>query len=180
MSTLTAKQNNFFKVILDFYNNNKIYPTINDLKKITDYKSYNTIYKYLTILEKKEYLKYDKKRHQITFINRSLKSNNQMLIPVVDNSNYLNITNNDNLKIIKVSNNSLKSFGIYLNDNLILSDNLVHLNNKFVVIERYKKYNVFKCLKKDNYYYLINDKEELVLENKNLILYKVVSLIRKL
>ncbi|MBQ8891744.1 MAG: hypothetical protein IJ068_02645 [Bacilli bacterium] len=178
MQKITTKQKEFFNIIVNLYNTNGMYPTINDLKKVTNYKSYNTIYKYLSILEKKNCIKYDKNRHQITFINQVLKKSNKILIPTFNNSNYFDIENANDIKTIKVADNNLNSFGIYKEDNLILSNKLNYLNNNFVVMERFKKYKIYKCLKKDNFYYLINDKEEFVIENKKLIAYKVVALIR--
>ena len=44
---LTEKQEVFFKLISDLYKTKKEIPTIGLIKKNSNYKSYNTIYKYL-------------------------------------------------------------------------------------------------------------------------------------
>ena len=44
---LTEKQEMFFNLILNFYKKNKQMPTIHDLMKISNFKSYASIYKYL-------------------------------------------------------------------------------------------------------------------------------------
>ena len=43
---LTEKQEEFFQIIVRYYQDKFLYPSLNDLKKLTNYKSYNTIYKY--------------------------------------------------------------------------------------------------------------------------------------
>ena len=180
MKRLTEKQENFLNLIINFYKVNNVFPTINDLKNITKYKSYNTLYKYLVSLEKKQYLKYDNKRHQILFVNKLIRNNNSILIPFINQDNYLNIISTNNYQTIKVTDNILSNYGIYKNDLLIISNNLSYLNNKFVVINDDNLYKIYKYIKKDGFNYLINNKEEIVIKNMDNINFKVVYLIRNM
>jgi len=180
MKTLTNKQKLFLNLIINYYKINNIFPTINDLKEITNYKSYNTIYKYLNSLEKKNYIKYDSKRNQILFVNKTINQNNSIYIPFINKDDYLNINNSNDYKSIKVNDNYLSKYGIYKDDILIISSDLTYLNNKFVVIKDNYSYKIYKYIKKDKFHYLINNKENLIFENKNIIVYKVISLIRNI
>ena len=180
MKKLTEKQKKFLKLITNFYKVNNIFPTINDLKNISKYKSYNTIYKYIDALVKKNYLTYDNKRKQILFVNKIVNNNNHILIPFIHQDKYLNISYSNKYQVIKVSNNNLSNYGIYKNDYLIVSNNLSHLNNKFVVINDDNIYKLYKYIKKEGFNYLLNNKEEIVIKNMDIISFKVISLIRNM
>ena len=91
---LTKKQEQFFNIILNYYNLNKELPTIGILKKISNYKSYNTIYKYLDQLEKKEFIKFNKKLKKLTYLKSSFYDNLTLTIPIVNTLTYLQIYNN--------------------------------------------------------------------------------------
>jgi len=179
MKKLTVKQENFLNLILNFYNVNKYFPNTSELKKLTNLKSYTALYKYMDALERKNILKYDKKSHQIIAVNRFLKGESFLSIPFLNQDNYLKIKELDNNSfVLRIANNDLKSYGIYLNDLVVIDTNLTYLKNKFVVIKDEDKYKIYKYEKKDSFHYLINDKEELIFENTKIILGKVVSLIR--
>ena len=47
---LTRKQEEFYNLLIKYYEDNLIYPSLLDIKNMTNYKSYNSIYKYLKIL----------------------------------------------------------------------------------------------------------------------------------
>ena len=180
MKRITEYQQRFLELIINYYKVNKIFPTINDLKTISNYKSYNSLYKYIDSLEKKDYIKYDKKRKQITFVNYNIKSDNTFLIPFKENDNYLTLLNSNTYQSLMVHNNKLNSFGIKKDDILVITRDLSHLNNKFVGIYNEFGYEIYKHIKKGEFHYLINDKEELIFENTNIISFKVISLIRKM
>ena len=72
---LTKKQEEFFQIIVRYYQDKFLYPSLNDLKKLTNYKSYNTIYKYLNILETKGYIIYNKEEKKISYIKYSFYNN---------------------------------------------------------------------------------------------------------
>ena len=180
MKKITEKQSLFLELIINYYKVNKILPTIKDLKEITNYKSYNTLYKYLNVLEKKDYIKYDSNRKQVVYINKSIKDDNVILLPFKNQDSNLNIINSNDFKVIKVHDNNLHSYGIYRDDSLVVSNDLSYLNNKFVCIRSEFDYKIYKHIKRDRFHYLINDKEELVYENTNIITFKVVSLIRNM
>ena len=62
---LTKKQELFFKLIVNCYYEEKKYPNLKTLKQKSNYKSYNTIYKYINQLEKKGYKKINSQKEII-------------------------------------------------------------------------------------------------------------------
>ena len=94
---LTRKQEEFYNLLIKYYEDNLIYPSLLDIKNMTNYKSYNSIYKYLKILELKHFLEYNKSSKRITYL---LKINSKTTrVYFLDEDNYIEITNLDN-KII--------------------------------------------------------------------------------
>ncbi|MBR3661184.1 MAG: hypothetical protein IKN63_04745 [Bacilli bacterium] len=181
MKKITDKQQTFLNLIINFYKVNKIFPTIKDLKDLTSFKSYNTIYKYLDALERKNYIIYDKLRKQITYINQTIKTNDIIKIPFINQDNYFNFKNIDKDSfILEIHDNNLKSYGIYLNDQVVVKKELTHIKNKFVVIKNESVYKIYRYEKKGCFHYLVNDKEELIFENTNIIIGKVISLFRNM
>lgn len=182
MQILTNKQIIFFNFLIKFYQENKDFPSLNDIKKITSYKSYNTIYKYLYILETKKFLVYDKQKKKIIFLNTNLTYNKIKLIPFINKNKYISIDNsylNTNQYIAFIMpNNHLQKLGIFKNDILIIEKNTNYLNNKFVLINENNNYNVFKLIKKDGYIHLLNDKNLFFIENTSAVIGKVKLSIR--
>ena len=179
---LTKKQEQFFNIILNYYNLNKELPTIGILKKISNYKSYNTIYKYLDQLEKKEFIKFNKKLKKLTYLKSSFYDNLTLTIPIVNTLTYLQIYNNlpanKSYLAYKVEDNSLKNYLIKKDDILIIEKNSSFYNNHLVLVEVANKYQIFKYVKKDSFVYLYNDKNNFTLANTKIIIGKVISLIR--
>jgi len=58
--TLTKKQENLYKVILDYFKNNGFSPTLEELKEKIKIKSLNTVVYHLSALEKKGYIRRQK------------------------------------------------------------------------------------------------------------------------
>ena len=178
---LTTKQRNFFQLIEEYYKETKTLPNLNILKKLTNYKSYNTIHKYLDKLEDYNYLKYDKERKEIIYLKGY--ENNLHTIPFINKTEFIKININNsnplnNYVALKINNNNLKNMGINRNDILIIEKSKTYLNNKFVLVNIKNKYKVFKYQKKDGFTHLINDKNIIPLINNNPIIGKVILLIR--
>ena len=183
MDNLTKKQEKFYRTINFFIEQNKYLPTIGEIKKITNYKSYNTIHEYIKILIKKNYLTYDQSTKRIGIKNKSYSNNNSIIIPYLNNDNYLKIDksflkDNSNYVCFLNDNSNLKSAGINRHDTLIIEKNLTRLNNKLVLINVNNKYKILKYIKKDGFHHLYNDKENIVIENIDFIIGKVIMLIR--
>ena len=178
---LTKKQEQFFQLIKNYYKTNNILPNLNTIKKISNYKSYNTIYKYLKILESINYLKYDKDKKEITYLMGC--SNKIHTIPFINKKEFIKIEINkldnfSNYVAFQIDDNNLKKLGIIKGDIVITQKNNTYLNNKFVLVNIKNKYKVFKYQKKDGFTHLINDKDIIPIINNNNIIGKVVLLIR--
>ena len=183
MKQLTTKQKLFFNMLIKYLNKNNQFPCLKEIKNITNYKSYNTIYKYINILENKGYLIYDKNKKEITYLKHNFLNDNLYIIPFINENKYIKVNNNNlstnnNYIALEINNNNLKSYGILNKDILIVEKNTSYLNNKFILIYKDYKYQVFKYIKKDGFHQLLNDKNTILLENTNCIIGKVVSLIR--
>lgn len=181
---LTKKQKEFFKLIIKCYQMEKEFPTIGILKKNCTYKSYNTIYKYLIQLEKKDFIKLDNKRKKIIYIKEYLESSPILNIPVINDNRYIEVSNkilksNQEYLAFKLPNNRLNSYLFKCGDILIIEKNLNNLNNKFVLCLINDKYYILKYIKKDGFIHLLNDKEFFILTNTTTLIGKVVSLIRE-
>lgn len=180
---LTKKQEEFLNIITSYYQKKKEFPTIGTLKKISQYKSYNTIKKYLLQLEKKNYLIYDKTNKKIYVPGKFLESHGYYKIPFINEAGYFHIQN-DNLnnkkdyKAYKVKNNDLDSFYIKSKDILIIEKTTNYLNNKIVLANLENKYYLLKYIEKDGFIHLYSDNHDFILTNIENIIGKVILLIR--
>ena len=180
---LTDKQLFFYQLIEDYYKKYNILPNLNILKKISHYKSYNTIYKYIAILEKNNYLKYNYSKKEITYFKGCTDNNQVYKIPYIDQDKYFQIdsnilTKNKDYFVYKVINNNLQHMGIKKNDIVIIEKNKINIYNKYVLINYKNKYSLFKCEKKDEFTRLLNDIKSINIGTTNNIIGFVVLLIR--
>ena len=178
---LTKKQEEFYNLLIKYYEDNLVYPSLLDIKNITNYKSYNSIYKYLKILELKQILEYNKSSKRITY----LKKINSKITRVyfLDENNYIELTNLDNKKeyiAIHAHNNRLTNYCIKNKDILIIEKTLVNIDNKLVLVYLDNKYKVLKYEKKDSFIYLSNDNNSYILTNFDDIIGKVKMVIRNI
>ena len=180
---LTDKQQFFLDLIINYYKETHILPNINTLKKISNYKSYNSIHKYLEVLENKNYLKYDISKKEISYLKGTINKNKIFKIPFINENKYFNIdgsilNNKEDYYIYKIPNNNLKSFGINKNNLVIVEKNKIDIENKLVLIKQKNTYNLYKCEKKDEFIRLINDIKYFNLGTTNTIVGKVVIIIK--
>ena len=181
---LTNKQQIFLNIIIEYFNKYNYFPTLLEIKEIGLYKSYNSIYQYLNILNNKNIIEYDKNKKRITYLNKSYLKDNFIIIPFIDNKESISIDKNlldlnKEYIAFQIKNNYLKSYNIQTNDILIIEKNLNYLNNKFILINYENKLCIYKYIKKDSFINLLNDKEILTIENNLKIIGKVSLLIRK-
>jgi len=180
---LTNKQESFLNLIKNFYLECQDFPSLNDLVNLTNYKSYNTIYKYLTILETKGYLIFDKKRKKITYLKDSFLANDFFHIPFINKKDYLKVDskllkNNKTYFAFNITNNSLASLFIKNKDILILEKDNKYLDGKLVLVKIDNQLKVYQYRKKDGFIHLKNDLHSLILKDNQNILGKVVLIIR--
>ena len=175
---LTKKQQAFWNLILSSIKELKAIPTIGYLKNKSNYKSYNTIYKYLEQLEKKGYLKVSKKKRKIIEVKSNVVTNLFQTVPILNSQKSLVIwpfyLKNKDCLGYRVSNNNLRSFGIFRNDILIIDKASLNLSNCFVVLLENKTYNTYKCYKRNDFLQLINDKKTVTLIDKSKLIGKVI------
>jgi len=180
---LTEKQQLFFDFIVNCYQKTKETLTIGVLKKSSNYKSYNTIRKYLNQLEDKGYIKFDDNKKKIIYIKKYLENNSILNIPIINEDKFLTIIN-DLIDIkkeylaFKVHNNKLNNYFIKNGDVLVIEKNSSKLNNKLVLVLINDKYYILKYIKKDGFIHLVNDKESFILESFDSIIGKVVFMFR--
>lgn len=182
---LTKKQRLFYDYILRCYKELNEFPSIAYLKEHTDYKSYNTIYKYLNQLEKKGFIKRSKNSKKIMFTFDSVETSDFISVPVINDNRFIKIEKSpvkrdESYVSYVVKDNKLKSWNIFINDILVIEKRLAFLQNKLVLVYFDNEYRIFKYEKKDGYIHLTNDKENHITSNPNIIIGKVVRLIREL
>ena len=182
---LTKKQRLFYDYILKCYKELNEFPSLAYLKEHTSYKSYNTIYKYLNILEKKGFIKRSENSKKIMFTFDSVESSEFLSVPIINDTYSIKIqkspTKKDEIFVAYVvKDNKLKSENVFINDILVIEKKLSYLQNKLVLVYFDNEYRIFKYEKKDGYIRLTNDKENHISSNPNIIIGKVVRLIREL
>lgn len=178
---LTKKQEEFFQIIVHYYQDKFLYPSLNDLKKLTNYKSYNTIYKYLNILETKGYIIYNKEEKKISYIKYSFYNNKILQIPIINENDYVylyNLKKNTNCIAFRTHNNRLNNECIKCLDILIIEKDLNNLENKLVLVLINDKYRILKYQKKDSFIYLLDDYQTYFLTSFDSIIGKVCQVIR--
>lgn len=178
---LTRKQEEFYNLLIKYYENNLVYPSLLDIKNMTNYKSYNSIYKYLKILELKHFLEYNKSSKRITYLQKINSKTTRVYF--LDEDNYIELTNLDNNKeyvAIHAHNNRLTNYCIKNKDILIIEKTLVNIDNKLVLVYISGKYRVLKYEKKDSYCYLSDNYSNYFLPSFNCIIGKVKMVIRNI
>lgn len=179
---LTKKQELFFNLIVNCYYEEKKYPNLKTLKQKSNYKSYNTIYKYINQLENKGYIKKNAQK-EIIYIKESLFNDPFLNIPIINEKQTI-ILPNSFFKTGKeyigfqIHDNKLNSYCLKNGDILIIEKNKSKLNNKLVLVSIDNKYYILKCLKKDGFIHLLNDKDSFVLNSFKEIIGKVCFSIR--
>ena len=181
---LTEKQQLFLDFIIKCYKKTKELPTIGILKTNSNYKSYNTIRKYISQLEKKGFIKLDLKREKIIYIKEHLENLPFFNIPIINDNKFIEVSSkllksNQEYLAFKTENNKLNSYFLKCKDIVIIEKNLNNINNKLVLVSIDSKYYILKYIKKDGFIHLFNDKDSYILSNNIIIIGKVVLLIRE-
>ena len=177
---MNKKEEEILGVIVNYYKKNYTMPSIRFLQKTFNYKSVNSISRYLKSLEKKNYL--IRNNHNKQVINHYLLANNNIkTIKIINQDNkYISIILDkyQNYLAYKISNNFFNNIGILKNDILIINIKSKLEKNDLGLFIIDEKYRVMKYNYKDGFY-ILKDSQELILTHVKII-GKVIMIERKL
>ena len=176
---MNKKEEEILEEIIKYVKENHAMPTMRYLQKIFNYKSVNSITRYINSLKKQNYL-IRNNYNKLTLNNYSMISNIKSIKIVNMNNKTINIILDKNEKYIayKIHNDYFNNIGILRNDILIVKIKK-RLNKKdlgLFIIDN--KYRVMEYDYKDGFY-ILRDNEEILL-NKIQIIGKVMMIERKL
>ena len=168
---MNKKEEEILNEIINYYKKNMSIPSIRYLQKLFNYKSTNSIYKYINSLIQKGYLtKNDNRKLLINnctiYMDKSLRK-----IKIINQDNkyiHLFLEKTDNYIAYYVNNKNLVNYGINKGDILIIKRVSKINDNEIGLFLIDNKYRVMKYKYKDGFYILM-DKEEIVLYKINLI-----------
>ncbi len=177
---MKEKEEEILQEIINYYKKNKMMPTRRYLQKLFNYKSINSITRYIKSLEKQNYL-IRNDDDKIILNNYSLLDNNIKPIKVINmENNYINVILDKNKEYLayKIHNDYFKNNGILRNDILVIEikKRLDENNLGLFIIDN--KYRVMKYNYKDGFY-ILSDNEEILLNHVKII-GKVIMIERKL
>ena len=153
------KEKEILKTIIDYYNQNKLMPSMRYLKDKVHVKSINTIYYYIKKLEKEGYLIRNKDNKRILEKNYQDFNKGLRIIKVI-NSNDTVMTifkNNKSYLAFKVKDNIFQENGILKNDILIIERTKNLKNNDLGLFIINKKKYIMKYFYQDGFYILESD-----------------------
>ena len=154
-----------------YFKDNKRMPTIRYLQRRLSYKSTNSVYRLLVKLEKEGYL-IRNNENKLTITNSLIYYDNGLKrIKIINRKNeFANIILNSNNSYLayKINNNCFIKDGIVKDDILIIKVNKKISNNDIGLFLIDNKYRIMKYKYQDGFY-ILKDKEELILSNIDLI-----------
>lgn len=178
---MKRKEEIILNEIIKYTYENHTMPTRRYLQKKCNYKSVNSITRYIKILEEENYLIRNKDNKIILndfsiFYNCGLKT-----IDIINSNNKtinLLLDKNDKYLAYKIHNNFFHEIGIFRNDILIIKKKKWLRDNEIGLFIIDNKYRIMKYSCKDGFY-ILKDKEEILLNNVKII-GKVIMIERKL
>ena len=177
---MNKKEEIILNEIIKYYKKNMAMPSIRYLQYFFNYKSTNTIFKYLKSLETKGYLQRNSKNKVIINDCSLYKNKNLKQIRVInrkDNYVHIFLKKKNNYIAYQVNNNNLDCLGLMKNDIIIVQLNSKMHNNDiglFIIDNKYQ-------IKKYNYhdgFYILSSENEIILNKVNLV-GKVIIIERK-
>ena len=174
---MNEKEIKILKIIIDYYNLNKLMPSIRYLQKEMNAKSTNSIYYYIKKLEEKGYLIRNSSNKQILDNDYKDFFNGLKVIKILNTDENVKLILNDNKDYVayKVDKDI---FDIKKNDILIIEKTKKLKNNDIGLFKFNKRYAIMKYYYKDGFYILENDTKRFY-NNVNII-GKVIYLERKI
>lgn len=161
---LNKKEIQLYKAIKNYIKVHKCSPSIRELCIILNYKSTKTIYKYLKILNEKNYISYQKNKKRTIIINNSINEN----VMVINTKKTINIIFNEEMLIYQIKNNYFNDLFIKSNDYLIIKRSTKIKNNELGLFYINNTYRIMKYMYYDGYH-ILEDNEKEILSKINLI-----------
>ena len=177
---MNEKEEKILEEIINYYKKNKVMPTRRYLQKIFNFKSVNSITKYIKSLEEQNYL-IRNKDNKIILNKHTNENTNLKTITIINmNNKHINLILDKNKKYVayKTHNNYFNNIGILRNDILVIEINKKLKPNDLGLFIIDKEYRIMRYNYKDGFY-LLSDKEDILLNKVNII-GKVIMIERKL
>lgn len=177
---MTEKEQLVYEKIIEYYKENKYMPSIRELQKELNYKSPNSIYKIMKILENKNYLTRDNKKKKLIIRNNlNLFQNNIVNVSIINTKEVITINLNSNKKYIgyKIKHDYFNYRYIKKNDYLIIEKTNKLTNEDLGLFVINKKYRIMEYKYQDGFYILKDKDTELLYRVK--IIGKVICVYRK-
>lgn len=177
---MNEKEEKILEEIINYYKENKVMPTRRYLQKVFNFKSVNSITKYIKSLEEQNYL-IRNKDNKIILNKYTNENTNLKTITIINmNNKHINLILDKNKKYIayKIHNNYFNNIGILRNDILVIEINKRLKPNDLGLFIIDKEYRIMRYNYKDGFY-LLSDKENVLLNKVNTI-GKVIMIERKL
>ena len=156
---MNEKEMLILQEIINYYNDNKLMPTVRYLKEKMHFESTSSIHYYLNKLEKKEYLIKNNSGKRILNNNYNEFEKGLKIIKTINANESIKIyldTNKD-YYAFKMNNDNLINEGIIKGDLLIILKTKKLKNNDIGLFKINKKYYIMKYFYKDNIYILESD-----------------------
>lgn len=175
---MTEKEELIYQQIINYYKKNKYMPTIRELLKELNYKSTNTIYKYIKQLENKGYLIRNKNNKLIIKEEIDLSTRELINITIINTKEVLILNLNKNKKYLgyKIKHDYFKHLYIKNQDYLIIERTNKLNNHDLGLFVINKKYRIMEYEYRDGFY-LLKDFELITLYRVKII-GKVISVYR--
>ncbi len=177
---MNKKEEKILEEIINYYKENKVMPTRRYLQKVFNFKSVNSITKYIKSLEEQNYL-IRNKDNKIILNKYTNENTNLKTINIINmNNKHINLILDKNKKYVayKIHNNYFNNIGILRNDILVIEINKRLKPNDLGLFIIDKEYRIMRYNYKDGFY-LLSDKEDILLNKVNII-GKVIMIERKL
>lgn len=177
---MNEKEEKILEEIINYYKENKVMPTRRYLQKVFNFKSVNSITKYIKSLEEQNYL-IRNKDNKIILNKYTNENTNLKTITIINmNNKHINLILDKNTKYVayKIHNNYFNNIGILRNDILVIEINKRLKPNDLGLFIIDKEYRIMRYNYKDGFY-LLSDKEDILLNKVNII-GKVIMIERKL
>ena len=147
---MTNKEEQVFKIIIDYIKENGNTPSFRYIQKSLKYKSINSITQYLKSLENKGYIK--KNNHKISINNTIIYNKNIKRIKIINmNNKYIELALNykKNYLAYKINHNYFSKISILKNDILVFQKSKKIRDNDIGLFIIDNKYRVMKYQNKD-------------------------------
>lgn len=176
---MTEKEEQIYHQITNYYQENKIMPSVRELQNILGYKSPNSIYQIIKQLETKGYLERNSHNKIVLVDNPILEPSEFVTMKVVNTKEKLILNLDIRKKYVgyKIKNDYFNDLYIKKMDYLIIEKTNKLEDNDLGLFVINKKYRIMKYFYKDGFY-ILEDNEIITLYRVKII-GKVIGVYRK-